>query len=486
MSIPKSHASHLKNIIESARRLGVEMDEEEALQWLTAIAASQTSSDLVVDARAGVFGYKLTMLDFSPKDLEHFRQIGRIVEIPDRPGVVETALALSGSAAQSKIQTFPGDCDFFERVNIKAASREQACRILSNVMREKAIKTMKGPNYQLIEVKFGSYPFDTVKGGGTNKSGAPIAWNAAEVRDGGFDAFKPDGTAVVIHWEDVAAQPGWCKLDWVIADPVRSSLANASNMLDVTWETPDGSIIPLDGYLDPYFQEVYLDAESIPIFSKIAQHVSANALDDYVTQLEKEVSKYLTKDINYGKAAKRMYNVFRLIGRYEEAAFIRELFDEPASILYQVWSLIRTIQDCCDPSSPITVEQVLEQCDQLIVSVVSALEGDQETEIVRLLLKLRDDLSRQKTNQQLNPDAEAARDRVINVVNNFFFARLTTVPSIKVYIDSFQTKGGLREENRLNKKTGDGGFSLLCLRFILHLPEQNSNRPDYPLPGIPS
>ncbi|MDP2995416.1 MAG: hypothetical protein Q8N46_09895, partial [Anaerolineales bacterium] len=242
MSKSKSHATNLKNIIKSARRLGVEMDEEEALQWLTAIAATQASDDLVVDTRSGVFGYKVTMLDFSPKDLDYFRQIGKIVEIPDRPGVVETALALSGSAAQSKIQTYPGDCDYFERVNIKAASREEACRILSDVMREKAIQTMKGPTFQLIEVKFGSYPFETVKGEATNKSGASIAWNVEEVRAGQFDAFKPDGTAVVIRWEDVAAQPGWCKLDWVIADPVRSRLANASNMLDVTWEAPDGSI----------------------------------------------------------------------------------------------------------------------------------------------------------------------------------------------------------------------------------------------------
>jgi hypothetical protein len=440
MSKPESHADNLKNIIESAQRLGVQMDEEAALQWLTAIAAAQTSEDLVVDSRDGVFGYKVTMLDFSPKDLDYFRMIGNIVEIPDRPGVVETALALSGSAAQSKIQTYPGDCDYFERVNIKAASRAEACNILADVMHEKAIQKMKGPNYQLIEVKFGSYPFDVVKGEASKKAGAPISWNAGELRAGQFDAFKPDGTAVVIRWEDVAAEPGWCKLDWVIADPLRSRLANASNMLDVTWEMPDGSIIPLDGYLDPYFQEVYLDAESIPIFSKIVQHVSADALDHYVSQLEHEVNKYLTKDVNYGKAAKRMYNVFRLIGRYEEAAFIRELFDEPASMLYQVWSLIRTIEDACDPSTPITMEQVLEQCDQLIISVINALEGDQETEIVRLLLKLRDDLSRQKTNQQLSPDAEAARERVINVVNNFFYAKLTAVPSIKVYIDGFQSK----------------------------------------------
>ena len=144
----------------------------------------------------------------------------------------------------------------------------------------------------------------------------------------------------------MARNPGWVKLDWVVADPVRNELVNASNMLDVTWEAPDGSITPLDGFLDPYFQEIYLDGDSIPIFSKLSQHVSANALDEYVEQLEKEVNKYITKEINYGKAAKRMYNIFRLTGRYSEAALIRELFDEPSSLLYQVWALIRTMEEC--------------------------------------------------------------------------------------------------------------------------------------------
>ena len=90
----------------------------------------------------------------------------------------------------------------------------------------------------------------------------------------------------------------------------------------------------------------------MPIFSKLAKQVSGDALDEYVLQLEKEVNKYLSKDPNYGKAAKRMYNIFRLTGLYEEAAYIRELFDEPASMLYQVWSLIRTIDDCANPPSP--------------------------------------------------------------------------------------------------------------------------------------
>ena len=219
---------------------------------------------------------------------------------------------------------------------------------------------------------------------------------------------------------------------------MRGQLANASNMLDVTWEAPDGTITPLDGFLDPYFQEVYLEAESIPIFSKLARHVSADALDDYVTQLEKEVNKYLTKDINYGKAAKRMYNVFRLTGRYEDAAFLRELFDEPATLLYQVWSLIRTIDDCCNPDSPITADEMLAQNDRLILSVVDVLEGEQESEIVRRLLRLRDALTHQKTDAELIPEAEAARAEVINVVNNFFYERLTAVPAIKEYMEEKQ------------------------------------------------
>ena len=83
-----------------------------------------------------------------------------------------------------------------------------------------------------------------------------------------------------------------------------------------------------------------------------------------------------------GKAAKRMYNVFRLTGRYQEAAFVRELFDEPATVLYQVWSLIRTLDDAVRYSSSTPMENLLSQADQLIMAVIKALEGDQEAEIV--------------------------------------------------------------------------------------------------------
>jgi hypothetical protein len=424
----------LQRIVESAQRLGVELDEEEALQWLTAMAAEGTES-VIIDKRTGVFGHRVSMLDFSDADLEHFRKLGRLVEFKDVPGKIETALALSGSAAQSKIQTYPGDADYFERVNIIADTREEACKILADLIRGKALAAAKGPTYLLIEVKYGSYPMDVIRDGKPKSKGSPVSWTPDDLKDGEFDVMLPDGQTVTIHWEDVMLEPGWCKLDWVVSDGVRGQLVNASNMLDVTWEAPDSSITPLDGYLDPYFQEIYLEAESVPIFAKLKKHVSANALDDYVEQLEHEVNKYLTKDINYGKAAKRMYNVFRLTGRYDEAAFIRELFDEPASMLYQVWSLFRTMEECCAPVSSIPIESVREQADKLVMSVIEALEGDEETTVVRHLMKLRHSLDSQVSGKTLNAEVEAARAEVINIVNNFFYEKLNGLPEIKVYMD---------------------------------------------------
>jgi hypothetical protein len=213
-------------------------------------------------------------------------------------------------------------------------------------------------------VKFGSYPQEVIRGGDTRRAGSPISWLPDDIATGQIEATDIQGNPMVITWDSVAHDPGWCKLDWIIADTIRGQLSNASNMLDVTWEAPDGVITPLDGYLDGYFQEVYLDAESAPIFSKLVKQVSTDVMDDYVAQLEKEVKKCVKGEkLNYGKAAKRLYNIFRLNGRYEEAAFLRELFDEPAALLYQVHALVRTVQEARDKSTVFNIDSILDQME---------------------------------------------------------------------------------------------------------------------------
>jgi len=159
-----------------------------------------------------------------------------------------------------------------------------------------------------------------------------------------------------------------------------------------------------------------------------------------VDALEKEIRKYLTKDLNYGKVARRLYNIFRLTGKYEAAAYVRELFDEPASMLYQVWSLIRTIDDTFTENPRFTLDHLLAHADKLIINVVDTLEGAEETEVVRLLLRLRDILSRHEAGQPLTPELEAARAELIRMINNFFYEKLVAVPVIKQYLDQVAQK----------------------------------------------
>jgi hypothetical protein len=429
----------LDGVVESARRLGIELDGEEAARWVAALRAESAGGDLVVDVDTGVYGHKITMLDFTTADLARFRAVGEIVGFADRPPEVRTALALSGSAAQGKVQAYPGDCDYFERVHIVAPTREAACAILADVIREKALATRVGPTFRLWEVKFGSYPYDAERRGSPVRAGGPISWTAEEVAAGRIEVVR-DGRPDAITWEQASADPGWCKLDWIVADPARRALANASNMLDVTWEAPDGTITALDGIIDPYFQEVYLEAESLPLFRKLIDELSADAVDDYVGQLEHEVVKYSTKDPNFGKVARRLYNICRLTGRYAEAAYLRELFDEPTTVLYQVGALIRTLDEADRPGAEFDVETLLGQTDALIMSAVAALEGRAEADVVRSLLAVRDNIAHKRGSAERAAGVDEVKNEVLTAVNDYFEQRLMAVPSIKAYIEDLATR----------------------------------------------
>ncbi|MGD8996775.1 MAG: hypothetical protein PVH80_01590 [Anaerolineae bacterium] len=430
----QSAGEDVAQIIKTAQMLGVEVDEADVAQWLTSMAASD-AMDWDIDLEAGIYGHEITLLDFDKATLSRYRRIADIVQLPDLANV-ETAISLAGSAAQGVIQRYPGDCDYFERVNIKSGTREEACRILADLMRDKALDKFEGPNYDLIEVRFGTWKAEVIKDGQRLPAGSPISWSPEEVKEGKMRVYRATGEPWEVDWTYGCLDPGWCKMDWVIAEPEHGRVVNASNMLDVTWETPEGDMVPLDGFLDPYFQEVYLEAESIPLFTKLAKHVSPRALEEYVAQITGEVRKYTHDPANYGKAAKRMYNFFRLTGRHEGAALIRELFDEPAALLYQVWSLLDTLDDAGQPGCTLDRKTVVHQTDQLIRDVVECCEGPMESEIVMALLRLRDDITGW---MELGDDRGTlisdSRLKVERLVNKFFKEKLLAIPQAREFLN---------------------------------------------------
>jgi hypothetical protein len=428
------HDAAITRLIEAAIAMGVEIDRDEAERWIAAMSM-ESSGPVEVDVSSGVYGHRVTMADHDAAELDRFRRMALIVGFEDRPPRVMTALALSGSAAQSRIQRFPADADFFERIHIRADTRDEACEILAEIIRDKALATMRLDGCRLQEVKLGTWPEDATVGGGQVRRGQPVSWRPSEVEAGAISFERPDGTRAVLRWDDAARDPGWCKLDWVIADPVEGGIANASNVLDVTWEAPDGSVTPLDGFLDPYFQEVYLETESIPLFSRLVKEMGADSVADYVEALTEEVWKYTVKEPNYGKAARRIYNIFRLTGRYPEAAYIRELFDEPVTALYQVAALLRTLDEAADGGDSFANEAMVAQVDALIMSAVAALDGPAEAEMVRRLLRVRDAVHHREAAGVPSDDIDGARMDAMQAVNDYFRRVLTGVPTIKAWLE---------------------------------------------------
>ncbi len=424
----------IAKVVASATRLGVELDEREAAEWIAAMETEASGGELVVNVESGVYGHRVTMLDFGPADLARFREMSEVVGFADRPPQVLTALSISGSAAQSKINAYPADCDFFERIHITADTHDAACAILADLIRQKALDTATGPTHRLREVKFGSHSKAATKDGSPVGAGSPMSWTLEEIRAGQMEVMLADGSLSIYTWEDASHEPGWCKLDWVIADKTRGQLANASNVLDPTWEAPDGTITPLDGFLDPYYQEVYLEADSIPLFSKLVKELSADSVDDYVETLEHEVWKYTVKEPNFGKAARRMYNIFRMNGMYREASFIRELFDEPVTALYQVSALIRTLDEAADSGGTFDVGLMVAQCDSLIMSAIQALDGPDEAKMVGHLLKLRNSLQARESHESRSADMAGIKDAALTSVNDYFERALRSVPEIDSYL----------------------------------------------------
>jgi hypothetical protein len=437
--ITTPQSDSIEVVLQAALELGVELDEAEAREWIAAVSR-EAARPVEIDVDTGIYGHRVSMADIDESELARYRHIASIVGFDDRPPDVLTALALSGSAAQNRVHRFPGDCDFFERIHIRAGTRGDACALLGDLIREKALSALSGPGYRLQEVKFGTWPVTATFDGEKAPAGSPVSWRPEQVEAGRIEYLDEEGRTGVLEWSESAAEPGWCKLDWIVADPGHGGVANASNVLDATWEAPDGIVVPLDGFLDPYFQEVYLDVDSIPLFSRLVKEMGADSVSDFVDRLTEEVHKYTVVSPNYGKAARRMYNIFRLTGRYTEAAYIRELFDEPVTALYQVAAMLRAIQEATDGGDSFDTEAMVAQVDQLIMSAVAGLEGRAEAQMVDRLVRLRDAVSRRDSAADMSGEVDEARAEAMSAVDEYFHRVLTGVPAIREYLEEIASK----------------------------------------------
>jgi hypothetical protein len=425
--------------IATARRMGLEADAEEARRWMVAVAASDEDDRIAADAEIGVFGDRVSLLDFDPTDLAHFRVLAPRVRIEPSPGV-ESAIAIAGSAAQGRIQPFPGDSDFFERVHVHAETEEDAKRIFRAALRATALRAAAQPDIVLIEVDLGGYPEPVVQRGVSLDTGHSIEWMTSDVVDGEIAVEAADGTPRTYTWDEADPGSGWLYLYWIVADRENERISLASNVLDVTWEGSDGVIRSLDGSVDPLVQEVYLEANALPLVERLQALVAPGAREAYRDAMREQALHYSTVEQSYGKVAKLLYNLCRVADELEAAAYVRELFDEPPAQLYQVPGLLEAADHARDPESGIDREMVFRQLALIRESIADATDGADEAE---LLAELRDVEEAALRDGAESGDWEAAlvdvRERSYALVNEFFRTRLLAHDRVREIVESLST-----------------------------------------------
>ena len=121
-------------------------------------------------------------------------------------------------------------------------------------------------------------------------------------------------------------------------------------------------------------------------------------------------------------------------GRYADAAFIRELFDEPVTALYQVSALIRTLDDASNSGEDFEAETMTAQVDKLIMSAIQALDGPEEAVMVGHPLKLRNSVQKRGGEGDRAADMAGIQDAALGAVNTYFERALRSVPEIDAYL----------------------------------------------------
>jgi hypothetical protein len=164
-----------------------------------------------------------------------------------------------------------------------------------------------------------------------------LIWLAEDISRGNLRYQSPTGEVTEVALVEAASDPAFVKIDWTLVDPALGGPGRVSKAIDVTWQSADGPIESLDGSIDADFQQIYLDASAADLAAALISGLAASSRDHYLWHMEREIAKYcLSSSPDFAKVAKRLYNFCRLTGRFADAVYVRELFDEPAARMHQL------------------------------------------------------------------------------------------------------------------------------------------------------
>ena len=154
----------------------------------------------------------------------------------------------------------------------------------------------------------------------------------------------------------------------------------------------------------------------------------------YLTYLEREIDDAIGREPkDVARAAVLIYDLCRVAGHTEEAAYLQEVFDRPALVLFQLSVLLRNVRRTPGGPPEGLLRDALVQVDDLLRFVRMSLDGETDPLLAPALVEFGDGIDT-ALRDGTTADLEACIDHLTNYVNDFFFDRLTARPALRSYV----------------------------------------------------
>ncbi len=158
----------------------------------------------------------------------------------------------------------------------------------------------------------------------------------------------------------------------------------------------------------------------------------------YQLHLEREINRVMGREPkDLARAAVLLYDLCRVVGHTEEAEYLERIFDRPAIVLYQLSVLLRSLHWSLGDAPKQTFQEATTRTDDLLRLVLVSLEGGDDPSIVTALLDLRGRLQ-EASDSGRTDGLSYSINHLTQHVNDFFFDRLTALPTLREYVVSVE------------------------------------------------
>lgn len=359
----------------------------------------------------GVVAWNLDLVSDSVHQIgEDIRSKPENADIPANT-TITTALGLGGSAAQGRVQPYPGDIDFSDTYQVRSTNATFAARAVANTIIEFVERNRDNPDFEFTNIVI-SLP---------KKEDGSISYSYQQLVDpDNYDVIvdliknlNPERGNINTFWRAIVDGENGRKRFIEISKILNiTAQKNSSNeLLFATKQTIDKELVNATSFSEQqdFFLTRVSGAEYQTAFIQEPEIIPDEKLSDYAITMRTSALQQFRKG-KYLKAAKRSFNYLLSIGNIDGVQYVENsrIFTSRGARANQEVSVMEAIKSALNPENPATQILIVDEASIMLNNSANAIQNSFGTnptrDIVSDLQTLSSNLPSNSNNNFLGQD----------------------------------------------------------------------------------